>query len=219
MPDNKKRNKLLIACAVVLLLFGFFKCGSGERKLIKQLASDNADERFAAIRGLEASGSTRARDAVAKHIGDPDPRVAGRAVLAMGNMGQSDNVQVLVQATTAERTETREAAVVALGRYDQNAPVDNQVLVRTLQTDPSPTVRGAAAVALGHRKVLEAVPVLLASLNDPDSAVRGRCCGAIQEITGRRIVFPHNGSVEERQAAIANLTAWWQQRNTRNAQQ
>ena len=117
----------------------------GERKLISQLKSGNAEQRYAAIRSLEQNGSNRAREVVAEHLQDSDPNVAGRAALALGAMGQPENIQRLTQATGDQRAEVRQAAFVALGRTAGKVPIDYQKLIRALETDESAAVRAAVA--------------------------------------------------------------------------
>ena len=140
---------------------------SGERKLISQLKSGNAEQRYEAIRSLEQNGSNRAREVVAEHLQDSDPNVAGRAALALGAMGQPENIQRLTQATGDQRAEVRQAAFVALGRTAGKVPIDYQKLIRALETDESAAVRAAAALALGRLHVWDAGPSLIAAFRDP----------------------------------------------------
>ncbi len=209
MSDRKNRKILFAVVLVVLLGVVWYEFGSTERRLLQQMKSSNPDDRYAAIRGLEQVGSTKAIAAIEEHINDADQRVASRAIVAMGVLGRQEPVKKLEKVTTDARIAAREAAAVALGRSPAALQVDYQVLVNQLSGDQSPIVRAAAASALGRRHAVEALPALIAALGDPDIAVRQRVGEAIRLISKQPLEFPPAGTEEERQQAAERIQAWW----------
>lgn len=204
--DRKTRRNVLLGGLFLLLLVVWYERGAGERRSLRDLRSDKPEVRFAAIRGLEASGSSRAITAIEQHVQDPDSKVASRAVLALGNLASPETIRQVEQAAADPRVETREAAVVALGRTGgKRAGADTQVLIHALESDPSYIVRGAAALALGRLRAKEGLPALLAATSDPSLHVATQAAISATMITGAMVpCTPGHPSAQT--AALAERT-------------
>lgn len=209
--DQAKIRKIVSFGVLGLLVILWWTSGTSERQLLKQLRTGNPEERYAAIRGLAEKDSRKANAAITEHIQDAEPRVAGRAVLALGTMRRDANVELLEKGLADARPEIREASAIALGRLDVKMAVRTEGLIRILDTDESASARMAAATALGQRKVRDGMPALIAALEDDDPEVRSRAAGAIREISGKPFGFPSRGDPEARAAIIKQIKAWWQQ--------
>jgi HEAT repeat protein len=209
--DRQRVRQWSLGGVLLLLLVIWWRSGTSDRQLIRQLQSQEATDRFAAIRGLEESGSQRANKAISERVQDPEPKVAGRAVLALGNIGGPANITLLEKGLSDSRPAVREASAVALGRCDPQVPIVAAGLIKLLNEDDTAAVRAAAATALGTRKVRDAVPALIEALSDESPDVRSRAGAAIQQISGRAFGFPVYAPPEAREVVIQNIEDWWKQ--------
>ncbi len=96
--------------------------------------------------------------------------VLSDVAFALGWIGNTDNVPVLVAALKHSDPEVRKHAAVALGRLGAKSATN--ALCQTLQKDRDETVRANAAMALGSLKDAAAVPFLTNAVHDTDSFVR-----------------------------------------------
>ncbi|MFK4863743.1 HEAT repeat domain-containing protein [Streptomyces sp. CSMPJR101] len=114
---------------------------------------------------------------------ESDPVVSGAlrwGLARAGDQGSTAGVTALAAGMRDEDAAVRRRATLALAELAE-VPAATAALQDAL-TDPDPTVRGPAALALGRRGVTEAVPVLVAlvaeGVNDVDAA---EALGALSE--------------------------------------
>jgi HEAT repeat protein len=174
-----------LAVAVAGLLAG---CGGG----------DPAAER---IDQLRREGNT---NALSQETGNPDAKIGRLAVRALARLGKDAQPQ-MDKALKSPSPEVREEAALAYPRVVKatSAPA----LADVAKTDRDPSVRAAAATALGHMRAVDEVEALLAAVEDPDQLVSQRASEAIARIMGRRYDF--EGNPEERRAVIAEVRERW----------
>lgn len=129
---------------------------------VSALASTDRETLQRALETIERLEHTPAVAPIAERIRRGLPRdLLRRAVETLGRLGRPEAGPVLVELARHRRAEIRAAAVEALvaTRPEGVRPV----LVRRL-ADPSPRVRGAAAVGLGALEARDAVDALLSAL-------------------------------------------------------
>ncbi len=136
-----------------------------------------------------------------------DRTIGARLLLALGQAGGNAARQALRNAAT-DRTELfRAAAIRGLGYCAEAA--DQPVLIAALSKDPSPTVRSAAASALGRFNTPEALDALLDAREDRRSRrVQGAALIAMQRAT-RQGFFAANDwrTWRNRRGGLAGLPA------------
>jgi HEAT repeat protein len=129
----------------------------------ERLSSADMEERRDAVTHLGAMSRPEASRAAAVALKDSSPMVratAARAVLAVG----SDEAAALILPLLNDRDEfVRREAAYALGLSRSRTAVN--ALVDALEADKKPSVRGAAAVALGEIGDARAVAPLSAALS------------------------------------------------------
>jgi len=140
------------------------------RKTDGQAASDP--------RGLRLPWSDVSGDALAARLGDPRPAVAQRAVEQLAARGASEPLAGVV-ASTAFSEAARQRAVWGLARID--GP-DARAAVRRGLADADAGVRQAAAHVAGLHRDAEAVPLLVAILQDDTPAVARAAAEALGRI-------------------------------------
>lgn len=124
----------------------------------ERLQSQDAEVAVAAIREVQASGGSRAAEALMDLLrsGTPD-RVTGAALEALGALGRRESIDLLAEYARHRRPEVRVIALQSLsGMRDSRVEA---VLVNALR-DSNPQVRSTAAVALGEGGYTDSVPVL-----------------------------------------------------------
>ncbi|NYT08093.1 MAG: HEAT repeat domain-containing protein [Methanomicrobiales archaeon] len=118
------------------------------------------------IDSLERNGDT---DRLIRLLTDPDPTVQWKAAEALGRMGEPA-AKKLIERTHHPNKAFRIGAIEALSDIREKKAVGK--LTDLLLTDDSAEVRWASAIALGEIGDMEAIPVLVGSLRDPDKYVR-----------------------------------------------
>ena len=158
---------------------------------------------------VEALGGFEDARAVAALVdllrADVDPVLRGRALLALGRTGAEAAVAPVL--STFEAAESEVERFVALrAMVDLRAPAATEVLSAALDRADDPRMRAAIAVALGASRDGEAAGTLLASLDDPDPAVRFVAVDGLQslDVTG---AAPALAALAQREAAtLAGLS-------------
>ena len=203
------RNKvlvLLLAGAAVLLTVTVIVLVSGD-DLVEQLHSDKTEERLAAIDELAARGSESGMRAIAELTGDPETRVACRALLAVASSKLDDRRKYIERAAKDDRAEVRQAAMVGLGRLNDKKR-DAETLAQVVRdTKEDPYVRAAAVQAIGRLRAWDQRHAAIDALEDPSPLVRGRAAAALKNMVGRDFLFRANDPPEERAKAVANIRA------------
>jgi HEAT repeat protein len=109
----------------------------------------------------------------------------------------------------------RFAAAEALGKLGDKSAV--KPLLRLLD-DPQFGSYGPVIESLAALRAQEALPYFIRFLRDHDSRVRGLAANALMVMTRQFISFKAKGSVEERNASIAQWEAWWEKNKHNMAQ-
>ncbi len=139
--------------------------------LTAALKSSDWRVRAAAIRTLEKTRTTAAREHFLAALHDEDATVRATAVHALGTTGGQAAVDSLTAALLDPDWHIRETAALALGKLEQNIPLEP--LLATLH-DTDSTVREAAHMALQWRQS--------GSMNAPQAAP-----GAIGQVTNQQV--------------------------------
>jgi len=120
--------------------------------LVAQLLDEDEDRRYKAAFALHKVGRPALHRALAA-VADPNPRLRAMGCCILGQLGDLD---------------------ASGGSYATGVLIRDgvPVLMHLIRTDPVPEVRGGAAAALGHQQAPEAIPHLLAAMDDPHEDVR-----------------------------------------------
>lgn len=124
--------------------------------------------------------------ALRRALADPNPVVKAAVVSALLRVGEPfESVGgELYELAQNNDPGTRSAAAKAVGRVQSASAKDAIAYLAGMIQDPIPRPRIAAARALGHIGLVEALPVLKRALHDEDDAVRATAGGAIARIMG-----------------------------------
>ena len=154
-----------------------------QREIEKQkvrLTSADVEERREAVTRLSALARPDASRAAAVALGDPAAIVRATAARAILSLGTGEAATLLTPLLRDRDEFVRREAAYALGQTRSRVGVSQ--LVVALETDKSPAVRGAAAVALGQIGDTASAPALAASL-----ARRLPASGIFSRITRRKV--------------------------------
>lgn len=168
--------------------------GAGLIPLLQTLNDSDATMRQAALTALGALGEARAIQPVRSRLADPELRVRQAAAAALARLAMSQGRRDPSTNASTSLPSLREAVL----------PLADCL------ADDSPTVRAAAATALGHIGDTAALPALLRRLADPEATVRSATAEALgrlaqsASVPGLRALLADSQS-EVRQAAVAAL--------------
>ena len=150
------------------------------RRQQERLASGDVEVRRDAVMRLGAMGRPESSRAASAALGDPEAIVRATAAQALLGLGPEEASALLLPLLRDRDEFVRRETAYALGKIGSAAGVAE--LSRILETDRSPAVRGAAAVALGQIADPVAAPALAASLTR-----RIRATGFFNRILRRRV--------------------------------
>ncbi len=206
--DTKQKRIAVVAAAVLLVGGAVVLVLTGGDDPYEQLNSDDADQRREAVRQLGTDASGRATEALIQASKDPADRVACEAVVYLARRGGQAETRQLVASLRNSRPAVRAAAAAGLGQFRLRKEVPPQPLIELVaDRKEDARVRAAAADSLGRLERFEAMPALVAALEDPSAKVRGGAGRAIKEILGRDFGFRANGS--NRALAIQKIKDVW----------
>ena len=138
--------------------------------LLAVLDHPEAAVRQAVVSALNSIGHPRMEEAIAGRLSDPSPRVRESAARIAGYFGYASCLRRVVELCDDDVEIVRRAAVEHLASYDQT-PAWSKIH-ETLRSDPSPTVRAAAARAMGQTNSRKALEALIQATRDPNLWVR-----------------------------------------------
>ena len=188
-----------------LLIAGAF---SDNGKALVRLKSSDPRERLAALDDLAESPSRRGDDALLHAFSDSDARVAARAVSKVGNWTHRDGLAHVVRVMDDPRPQVRAAAVASVGKLRLREKVDAAPVIKMLADSAQPReVRATAARSLGRLHSWEAMPQLVAALDDPNPHVRGQAGAAIRKILG--VDFHFRADAANRREIAAKIRKMW----------
>jgi HEAT repeat protein len=138
--------------------------------LLGVLDHPEAAVRQAAVSALNSIGHPRMEEAIAARLSDPSPRVRESAARIAGYFGYASCLRRVVELCDDDDETVRRAAVEHLASYDQT-PAWSKIH-ETLRSDPSATVRAAAARAMGQSDSRRALEALIQATRDANLWVR-----------------------------------------------
>lgn len=165
-----------------------------------------------ALEGLARLGTRPAWDAILDLARDSnaDPTVRAYAVLLLGERADQTYLPALIKFLPAAPESLRGDILRALGFF--KSPRANQVLFEQLHS-PRANDRVNAILGLRNLESKNAVPALIAMLDDPDDQVRQVANFALESLTGEKIVeTPQRGlatSKEQSQQHAKQWHDWW----------
>jgi hypothetical protein len=165
-------------------------------------------ERDAALEGLARLGTRPAWDdilAIARN-GKLDDALRAYAILLLGERADPKSVPAMLQLLAAAPASLRDDILRALGFFRD--PRANQVLFDQLHS-PRASDRVNAILGVRNLESKNAVPALLAMLDDPDDQVRQVANFALQGLTGRKFKAPDTSSSKEATGLAKRWHDWW----------
>ena len=159
--------EVIIATAVALGAIGDRRAFA---PLLAVLDHAEAAVRQAAVSALNSIGHPRMEEAIAARLSDPSPRVRESAARIAGYFGYASCLRRVVDLCDDEDEIVRRAAVEHLASYDQTQAWSK--IHETLRSDPSSTVRAAAARAMGQTSSRKSLEALIQATRDSNLWVR-----------------------------------------------
>lgn len=161
-----------------------------------------------ALEGLARLGTRAAWHAILGIAQDPkaDESQRAYAVLLLGEKADPAFLSPLIRLLSAAPEALRDDILRALGFF--NDPRANQALFKQLHS-PRANDRVNAILGLRNLESKDAIPALLAMLNDPEAQVRQVANFALQSLTGQRVQLSPTASREESERAARSWHDWW----------
>jgi len=206
-------------------------------RYLEALRSPDEAVRAAAVAALQGMGKEGVIYLI-RALNDPHPAVRVAAADALGQIGDADAVDPLIQTTHDEREDVRIAAASALARIGDRRSI--QPLIRLFAdryhgvrvaaadavavfgraalealeealSDPVIVVRVTAARAIGLIGVMESIPVLIDHLGDPAPEVRWSVARALADF-GPPVIDPLSLVMRRgsRDMRLAAIDALWE---------
>ena len=137
----------------------------------------------------------------------PNEAEAVRAVRALHQIGGEKVEAPLKKAADDERPPVREQAVMSLAKVTRRKHVDK--LVAVMRRDEDPTVRAAAATALGQVWACDEVPDLIDAMNDRNPIVQRRALWSVKRICGVEPGYEERDAAKLRRLRSGYYRAYW----------
>lgn len=181
-------------------------------------ARESRWDRQQALEGLARLGTRAAWEAILRIArGEPGQRGAASensalrayAILLLGQKSDVAFLPALLEMASTAPNELRGDVLRALGSF--NDPRASQILFERLHSSVT-NDRVNAILGLKNLESKNAIPALLAMLNDPDAQVRQVAHFALQSLTGQRFKLSRSASRSESARMAARWHAWWRER-------
>jgi HEAT repeat protein len=153
-------------------------------------------------RGLQASGPSAARP---PHP-SPDLALRGYAILLLGERADPSSLAPLIDMLSTSPGELQGDILRALGFFHD--PRANEILFQNLRS-PRPVDRVNAILGLRNLESKDAIPALIAKLDDPHAEVREVAHFALEGLTGQRSGPSRSSSPAESSEDAASWRTWW----------
>jgi len=146
-----------------------------------------------------------------------DAWIRFHAVQMMATCGERAAVPALVHALKDPVARVRATAAEGLGFIGRDFEYEDYSLglkagLNPLLQDSDPYVRIQVALALARLRYADGIPVLLRALEHADAAVVDLAWITLRKVTGGKdFDFNPHGPLHQRQAALKQLHAWWEQ--------
>jgi HEAT repeat protein len=154
---------------------------------VRDLSSENPDERLLAVRNLGESKDEKAVEYLVQAVGDSDPRVSAKAIDMLGHMRATEATPVLIQYLFLRTTDPQVKSLIlaALGKIGDDRAA--RPITEFLQRDLDKSTKGTAIFALGEIGSTDAEGALSwAAANDTDRTVRRLANEALIKVQSRR---------------------------------
>lgn len=209
MNNIPMRLRILIGIAVVMVPIAVWRIisfQSDSAGLTAEQAAIREDRINGNVQGLAEKVKTYKRD---------DAR---RATSALGRIGRKSMPPLRAILREDKRPAVREQAAYAIADVVRStAPAGKPIakemtadLVATIENEEVPTVRAAAASALGRLRDHSNMAALLKAMDDEDYGVRVSAHAAVSRIFGRKYVFDARLPSAKRQIVIKGIAKDWE---------
>ncbi|MEI7833173.1 MAG: HEAT repeat domain-containing protein, partial [bacterium] len=204
-----------------LQVFAYYRNGNSVSDIIPFLSDADPNMRAAAATALGNQATFEAVKPVATLVySEKDPGVRNAGILALGNLDNKTVTALLLTTLTNEDKYSRINSALALGKVGDFRAIEPlyAVLKRDYPDFQSPnakgeypSVRGAAAEALGMQKVDKAYPLIVAMLHNPDyTYVRVSAANALASLGNKDAIPELIAALDDpysnvRHAAVAAL--------------
>jgi hypothetical protein len=171
-------------------------------------ATEHRWDREQALEGLARLGTRAAWDAIlgiARNT-ELDEPLRAYAILLVGERADPARVSSMIRLLSTSPAPLRDDVLRALGFF--RAPRASQALFDQLHSS-RPGDRVSAILGVRNLESKDAIPALLAMLNDPDEQVRQVADFALQSLTGEKIKLSATPSKEESARAAKEWHDWW----------
>jgi len=180
-------------------------------------ARESRWDRQQALEGLARLGTRAAWEAILRIArGEPGQRVGASennalrayAILLLGQKSDVAFLPALLELASTAPNELRGDVLRALGSFNDLRA--NQILFERLHSSAT-NDRVNAILGLKNLESKNAIPALLAMLNDPDAQVRQVAHFALQSLTGQKFKLSRSASRSESARMAARWHAWWRE--------
>jgi HEAT repeat protein len=138
----------------------------------------------------------------------PDDSLRAYAVLLLGEKVDATFLPTLLEMVSSAPPELRGSVLRALGFFHD--PRANQVLFARLHS-ARPDDRVNAILGLKNLEAKDAIPALMAMLNDPEAQVRQVAHFALQSLTGLKFELSPQATRAESARVAERWHAWWRE--------
>jgi HEAT repeat protein len=159
--------ELIVAAAAALGAIGDRRAFA---PLLEHLDHPESAVRQAVVSALNSVGHPQMEVAIARRLKHESPRVRESAARIAGYFGYGSCLRQMVELCDDADETVRRAVVEHLANFDERQAWSK--IAETLRGDPSPSVRSAAARAMGQSTSAAALASLIAAANDPNLWVR-----------------------------------------------
>ncbi len=121
---------------------------------------------------------------LSKSVGDPNPEVRREAAVRLGSIPSAEAVIVATELLSDKDDSVVLCALQALGSKTMNPKVDIHEHVLPLLSSNNVMIQKQACLTVGHRKTIEAAPILIDMLESEDTGVRLNAYWALKNISG-----------------------------------
>jgi len=173
--------------------------------LLEALKSDDRSLRDVATEAFTTIGESGVEHLITTlELGNKDVKKA--SVTALGDIGDRRAADILIPLLEDNDAEVKEAAVVALGKIGDERAV--KPLIRSLNFDENPGVRGKSARALAKIGDFLAVDHLIAALGDKDKEVRKDAVTALGIIGHEKALNQLITALKDSDEDLRKICAW-----------
>jgi HEAT repeat protein len=165
--------------------------GEGKNVLIKRLETGLPRERRRAATALGLSNGTETRKALARALMDKDTNVRIAALRALGKLGASEYLDIILRFFNDPEPEMRAEAIevsMNLSITGDNTQIMLDKLAPLL-SDSNPAIRAATLTALKNLEALPLLEQIRQCLTDPDDTVISAACILLAHLNDEKVLI------------------------------